>query len=160
MKRILAVSDTHGNIGALRCLEKEMEKADYIFHLGDHYYDMVPFEEKFGKKIYSVKGNCDGGGEEYLFINDGVKILLVHGDAYHVKSSLLRLSLRAEELGVNAVFFGHTHRAAIEESGGALLINPGALSRFSEKTYCVAKISDDGLIAAEIKNLGDRRESE
>lgn len=155
MKRILAVSDTHGNVAALCRLEKEMEKADYIFHLGDHYYDMIPFEERFGKKIYSVKGNCDGGGEEYLFVNDGVKILLVHGDAYRVKISLLRLSLRAEELGVSAAFFGHTHRATIEESCGALLINPGALSRFSDKTYCVAEITDDGLITAKIKRLDE-----
>lgn len=153
MKSILAISDTHGNLSALDKLLPEMQKADYIFHLGDHYYDILPYRDKFDKKIYSVKGNCDGGGEEYLFENDGVKILLVHGDAYKVKSSLLRLSLRAEELGVNAVFFGHTHRAEIVEAGGAFLINPGALSRFSDKTYCVAKISDDGLITAEIREL-------
>lgn len=153
MKRILAISDTHGNAAALEKLLPEMQKADYIFHLGDHFYDIIPFREKFDKKIYSVKGNCDGGGEEYLFNNDGVKILLVHGDKYKVKSSLLRLSLRAEELNVDAVFFGHTHKAVIENAGKSLLINPGALSRFLDKTYCIAQISDDGLISAEIKSL-------
>lgn len=153
MKRIIALSDTHGNFSAIEKLKEEMQKADYVFHLGDHYYDILPYSETLGDKLYYVKGNCDGGGEEIVFERDGVKILLVHGDAYKVKSSLLRISLRAEEIGADAVFFGHTHRATIENSGKALLVNPGALSRFSDKTYCVAEISDDGLISAEIKNL-------
>ncbi len=153
MKRIIALSDTHGNIAAIENLKEEMIKADYVFHLGDRYYDILPYSGLLKNKLFYVKGNCDGGGEEIVFERDGVKILLVHGDAYKVKSSLLRISLRAEEIGADAVFFGHTHRATIEFSGKALLINPGALSRFSDKTYCIAEISDDGLISAEIKKL-------
>ena len=152
MKKILAISDTHGNIKAIEKLRKEMKNADYIFHLGDHFYDMDSFVKDFDKKIYSVKGNCDGGGEEYVFDIDGYKIMLVHGDYYHVKMSLYRLSLRARELGVYAVFYGHTHVAKIVEDEGILLINPGCMTRFSKKTYCVA-ILDDGVLKAEIKEL-------
>jgi len=158
MKKILIISDSHGNIEGLKELESKMEKVDYIFHLGDHDYDMDEFRNKFDLKIYSVKGNCDGGGEEYVFNNDGVKILLVHGDRYHVKMSLLRLSLRAKELGVNAVCFGHTHNPLLLEEDGILFINPGALKR-GLNSFAYAEIDDNGRITAQIKRLGENYEN-
>ncbi len=145
MKRILVISDSHGNFSALDKLKKEMEKADYIFHLGDHYSDMKPYLKDYDRKIYTVFGNCDGGGEDYQITIEGVKILLTHGDKYHVKSSLLRLYLQALEVGVKLVFFGHTHTPTIREENGITLVNPGALSNAFKLTYCIAKL-DDGRI--------------
>ena len=147
MVKIIAVSDSHGNFKGLKALEKYFNECDYIFHLGDYYGDMDFFRLKYGRKIFAVKGNCDGGGEERVIDINGFKILLVHGDRYRVKLSLTRLMLRAAELGVNAVFFGHTHSAVIEKEQGITFINPGAMSRFSKKTYCLAEI-DNGEIKA------------
>lgn len=152
MKTILVLSDSHGNKKALDKLEMQMEKADYIFHLGDHYYDMKDYLEKFGNKIYTVFGNCDGGGDDYEIFIEGVKILLTHGDRYHVKSSLLRLSLEAQERKCRLVFYGHTHRANIVEDYGVILANPGTLERCGEKTYLIAEI-DDGKIDLKHYNL-------
>lgn len=150
--KILAVSDSHGNIDGLRKLEKLMESSDYVFHLGDHDYDMKPFREKFDTKIYSVKGNCDGGGQEFAFSLNGTKIMLVHGDRYLVKLSLLSLRLRAKELGVNLVFYGHTHSADICVLDGITFINPGSISENQNGTYAVVEI-ENGKILAKIHNL-------
>ena len=145
MKRILVISDSHGNVKALDKLKCEMQKADYIFHLGDHWYDMKPYLSEFDKKIYTVFGNCDGGGEDYEIVIEGVKILLTHGDRYHVKSSLFRLYLKALEIGAKLVFFGHTHTAVNTMENGVYLVNPGALSNALKLTYCIAEL-DDGRI--------------
>lgn len=145
MKRILVISDSHGNLSALDRLKGEMEKADYIFHLGDHWYDMKPYLKEYGKKIYTVFGNCDGGGEDYQITIEGVKILLTHGDRYHVKSSLFRVYLKALEISAKLVFFGHTHTPINTEEQGVTLINPGALNNAIKKTYCTV-ILEDGKI--------------
>lgn len=146
--KILAISDSHGNISALNKLQGEMQKADYIFHLGDHYYDVEKINLNFENKIYSVKGNCDGGGEEKIIEIFSLKIMLVHGDRYNVKSSLTRLFLRAQELKVDLVFFGHTHIPSIIEEEGIILINPGCLTEFSvNKTYCLVEIKDNKINA-------------
>lgn len=152
MKRILAVSDSHGNISALKGIEFEFVKADYIFHLGDCFRDIRAFCPQFEQKIYAVKGNNDGGGEEYVAEIDGVKIMLVHGDRYHVKAGLKRLMIRAVELGVKAVFYGHTHRPNVVVQDGITYINPGAMSRMSRKSYCIATL-DSGEIKANIVYL-------
>ena len=78
-----------------------------------------------------VRGNCDSplcpAPAERVEALGGARILLAHGDRYGVKTSLTRLSYRAEELACQAAFFGHTHRAFCGYVGGALLLNPGAL---------------------------------
>ena len=93
-----------------------------------------------------VRGNCDSplcpAPAERVEALGGARILLAHGDRYGVKSSLTRLSYRAEELACQAAFFGHTHRAFCGYVGGALLLNPGALreGNWAEVTVQEGKI--------------------
>jgi putative phosphoesterase len=131
----------------LEKLKGIMLESDFIIHLGDHYSDMRPFEKEIYKKLYTVKGNCDGGGLDEILEVDGYKILLTHGDKYGVKSSLYKLLLRAKELGVNAVFYGHTHIANVEEIDGITFVNPGNMQSFIEKSYCYAVLHNGKLIA-------------
>ena len=147
MKTFFIVSDTHGHTSHLEKLKGIMLESDFIIHLGDHASDMRPFERELYKKLYTVKGNCDGGGLDEILEVDGYKILLTHGDKYGVKSSLYKLLLRAKELGVNAVFYGHTHIAKIEEIDGITFINPGNMQSFIEKSYCYAVLHNGKLIA-------------
>ena len=142
MRRILVISDSHGNTSALEKLKREMEKADYIFHLGDHWYDMKPYLADYDRKIYTVFGNCDGGGEDYEIAIEGVKILLTHGDRYHVKSSLFRVYLKALEVNAKLVLFGHTHTPINTMKNGVTLVNPGALNNALKKTYAVVELND------------------
>ncbi len=147
MKTIVVLSDTHGNLSSIEKISTIVHESDYVFHLGDCKSDILAFSREFGDKIHAVAGNCDGGGADEIIEIEGVKILLTHGDKYGVKNGLLKLVLRAKELGVNAVFYGHTHQADITICDGIQLINPGNTKSFIDKTYCYAVVHDGKLVA-------------
>lgn len=155
MKKIVIISDTHANVGAIYSLYDIMQESDYVFHLGDHYSDFNGLEDEFKDKLYRVRGNCDGGVEsrELIVKIEDRKILVTHGDLYGVKSTLDRLILRAKELGCDTAFFGHTHRAEIIEKCGVTLINPGNAARLStEKSFCYAVINGNKITAVINRN--------
>lgn len=152
MKKIIFLTDTHGNKKAINSIKSELDSADYIFHAGDHFYDIDDLKKACPEKVFTVYGNCDGGGEEEFFTIEGVKILLVHGDRYKVKFSLLRLSMRAEEIGANLVCFGHTHKPLIAEQNGITYVNAGNMTNFGGKSYAKIYI-DNGSLKAEIIKL-------
>lgn len=137
MKTVLVLSDTHRNFSALEKLLPTMLENDYVFHLGDHQADIMQYRE-LGDKVYSVLGNCDGGGDDLVLEIEKVKILLTHGDRYGVKSSLYKLLLKAKEVGANVVFYGHTHVANVEKIEGITFINPGCMNGYIDKSYCYA----------------------
>lgn len=152
MKTAIVISDTHRNFSALEKLLPKMLENDYVIHLGDHESDVLSYRKELGAKIYSVKGNCDGGGEDFVFQIENVKILLTHGNEYGVKSSLYKLVLRAKELGVDVVFYGHTHIPQIEKVEGVTLINPGCMTSYGQKTYCYA-VFHEGKLTAKIVDV-------
>lgn len=131
MKRILVFSDTHGSIDRAAQIVAEVPAIDMIFHLGDNCRDAYALAAETQKRVVSVRGNCDYDPSvplKELLTVDGARILLVHGHAHHVSSSLLHLSLAAREAQADAVCFGHTHRSLVEYENGVLLLNPGSLS--------------------------------
>lgn len=148
MLRYMVLSDSHRAGGWLaRAAEVYAQGGfDGVIHLGDVHADARRFAELAGTTPLCVRGNCDSPlcpapaerAEELC----GARILLAHGDRYGVKSSLTRLSYRAEELACQAAFFGHTHRAFCGYVGGALLLNPGALreGNWAEVTVQEGKI--------------------
>lgn len=152
MKTIVVVSDTHANYSALEKLMPIINENDYFFHLGDYEKDVKLFSRDIKAETCSVKGNCDGGGNDVLVDIENVKILLTHGDRYDVKSSLYKLLLKAKQLGVSAVFYGHTHNPSIIKEDGIYLINPGCMTKFCEKTYCYAVVHN-GSITVKIVEL-------
>ena len=133
MFRYMVLSDSHRAGGWLaRAAEVYAQGGfDGVIHLGDVHADARRFAELAGTTPLCVRGNCDSplcpAPAERVEALGGARILLAHGDRYGVKSSLTRLSYRAEELACQAAFFGHTHRAFCGYVGGALLLNPGAL---------------------------------
>ena len=152
MKTLFIMSDTHGNANDIKKLLPIMEESDYVIHLGDYMSDTRYFSENIYEKLYAVKGNCDGGGDDLVIEIENKKILLTHGDRYGVKQGNLKLLLKAKEIGADAVFYGHTHVPLIEEVENITFINPGTLSNYSEKTYCYAVIFN-GKIIAKIVNV-------
>ena len=147
MKSIVIISDTHGNHDAIEKILPIMMESDYVFCLGDFERDILAYKKQLGDKIFSVAGNCDGGGDDIVLEIDSHKIMLTHGDRYGVKYSKYKLLLKAKELGVNTVFYGHTHSAEIIEEDGINLVNPGAMTRFGESSYCYAVIHNKKLTA-------------
>ena len=148
MLRYMVLSDSHrAGIWLARAAEIYAQGGfDGCIHLGDVHADARRFAELAGTTPLCVRGNCDSplcpAPAERVEALGGARILLAHGDRYGVKSSLTRLSYRAEELACQAAFFGHTHRAFCGYVGGALLLNPGALreGNWAEVTVQEGKI--------------------
>lgn len=143
MKTIFAFSDIHEGTLPPRLISVA-EESDYVFFLGDGAARTGDLA--LHKGFFAVKGNCDylPLPEETVTEVEGVKILLTHGHSYGVKTDLLSLALRAEELGCRLVYFGHTHVAEITEHGSVTLVNPGSITHpaFGTPTYAFTVITE------------------
>ncbi len=132
MKKIVVVSDTHGNHSALLELRGVFAENDYIFHLGDGANDMRSVRCEYPDKVYQCVGNCDLLSiipEEGVVEIEGLRIFYCHGHRYRVKQELFQLAQRAKEQDCDIALFGHTHTPLIEKIEGVTLINPGTLMR-------------------------------
>lgn len=153
MNTIVAFSDSH-NLPLPDRLVSVAQENNYVFFLGDGITSLGNL--LFHKNLHAVKGNCDPHGfiDEEVVEIDGNKILLTHGDKYHVKRDLTSLSLRAKELGCDIVFYGHTHFADITEYDGITFICPGSLlSPLSGAPSYAYVVIANGKITAKIVNL-------
>jgi putative phosphoesterase len=149
--RILVLSDSHGNV-PLALQACDMAGAfDALFHLGDGGHDAELLAHACDAKVIHVAGNCDLGStspRELLLEFEGKKLLLLHGDAYGVKIGLGLLEKRSREAGVDAVLFGHTHRAIVTTLSGILAVNPGTLMRtVQQKSFAILEITPAGISA-------------
>ena len=130
MKRILVMSDTHGQKAMISAAVARAGEVDMCIHLGDYTQDVKALRKLAGKPVWAVRGNCDltkDMPEELCIIAEGLTVLLVHGHRYGVKHSLLRLGLHGLEEDANLVLFGHTHVPVEEFYEGVMLYNPGSL---------------------------------
>ena len=101
------------------------------------------------RQVWQVAGNCDFSSlprEEVITIG-GQRILITHGHRFMVKSSTTLLGIEAEEQGVKAALFGHTHEPFIDYHGGILLLNPGSAH---DGCYAILKIHDNGMVEGEL----------
>lgn len=149
MKKILVMSDSHGEQkNVLRALNI-FSDVDCVIHLGDYVKDTEAIKKK--KRVYSIRGNGDFYSKrpsERIITIGGKKILMLHGHKQRVKSSLLNLGLYAKEKGVDIALFGHTHIPAEQMFEGVILYNPGSLSRFGSPTVGIITI-DEGKVKIE-----------
>lgn len=154
-KRVLVVSDTHGEYSRIDEVLVGEGPFDALIHLGDQLSDVYAAKKMGNIPIYTVKGNCDFGSlekAERLVDLFGAKVLLTHGHLYGVKYSLTRLALAAAEKQVALVLFGHTHIPLLDWDGALTLMNPGSLGRpgyGKSPTYGALEI-EKGLITPKI----------
>lgn len=146
MVKVLIVSDSHGLRSELLELKRRHEEAELFIHCGD---SELSHDHKEIEHFTVVRGNCD---YEPTFENEwvgevaGRRFLVVHGHLHSVKSSLMKLALRAEEVNAMIICFGHTHMLGAEMVRGRLYINPGSLllpRGRKEKTYCLLELEED-----------------
>lgn len=153
MDTIVAFSDSHGFPLPSKLIDVACE-SKHVFFLGDGLRGLDGI--LCHKGFVGVKGNCDSVAfqEETIVNIDGVRILLTHGNKYHVKRDLLELGLRAKELNCNLVFYGHTHFADITEWNGITFICPGSTSSSASgcPSYAYVVVYD-GKFTAKIVNL-------
>lgn len=144
MKKVVIISDTHGNMPKITALYGIFKECDYIIHLGDTSGDGSKIKKEFGDKVILINGNCDPvklGENEAVLEIEGVKIFATHGHLYSAKTTLNGLYMRGNEENCQIVLYGHTHRAREDEIDGVTLINPGNLSRYSQNSYCYLVIN-------------------
>lgn len=127
-------------------IERHQQEVDAIIHCGDSELNADYFTEN---PVHIVRGNCDTDDRfplERLFSVQDAKVLVVHGHKYNVKSTLMTLFYRAQEVQASVVCFGHSHLLGAEMQEGILFINPGSLQQprgRKEKSYAIAEYSGD-----------------
>jgi len=170
--KYLIVSDIHGS---LTRLEKILffftrEKYNMLIILGDiiNYgprngvpegldaMGIVKQLNKLSDKIVAVRGNCDSEVDQMLFdfpcmsdynilVTDSRRIFLTHGHIYN--------EVKIPKLGVDALFYGHTHIWQLKkDSNGLLVCNTGSPTfpkGGNEATF--ATIEED--LSVNIRNL-------
>jgi putative phosphoesterase len=155
--KIAVLSDTHGNYAlALKILDL-LGDFDRIIHLGDGSDDAEIIEAALERKLFIVSGNCDITGN-YPHRSDleisGKRILITHGDRFHVKSGLAGLCRKAKMERADIVLYGHTHIARIEEIEGILFINPGTLKKSAGRQSMAVLFLENDEACAEIIDAG------
>lgn len=144
--KLLIISDTHGDTETMEKVRNYWKNVDAVIHCGDSELEPSYFE---GLDVHIVQGNCDlhdGFPEEELFELLNEKILVVHGHRHSVKSTLMPLSYRAQEVEASIVCFGHSHVLGAELQNGTLFVNPGSLHKprgRKEKSYAIVEKLDN-----------------
>ena len=128
MKKILVLSDSHGNIeNMIYAIEETVP--DMIIHLGDCWSDIDEIIDEYDIPIERVPGNCDYEHDflEKIIEIEGKRIMICRGHKYNVKSGYLNIQMAALEKEVDAVMFGHTHRVFYDYHNGLFIFNPGSV---------------------------------
>ena len=136
MKRVIALSDSHGDKAALRAAVEQALRVGPVYaaaFLGDGLSDFAavqPLLMEAGVLCHAVRGNNDWGSREEVavsFLVNGVRFYACHGHEWHVKYGLERLCYAAMECQAQVALYGHTHHAQVELERGMYLVNPGAV---------------------------------
>ena len=119
------IADTHG------LLRPEVFDAfhgvDVILHAGDVGGREILTQLRAIAPVHAVYGNSDRPGEPGLAESvdlclEGLNVHVSHG---HELGSPTPAKLLAR-YSADVIVFGHTHKAVIERTSGALIVNPGA----------------------------------
>ena len=142
MKRIIVISDSHGNKTDINRIFDEFQ-FDYLIHLGDGIDDLGVY--KYDERVKFVRGNCDFFSNEKLesfLVVENTTLFFTHGHEYGVKYTLNRLYDRIKDINVNLVLFGHTHKYSMTNINEITFLNPGSLShsRNSNLSFCTIDI--------------------
>jgi hypothetical protein len=139
MSKIAVLSDSHDNIPHLiTALEQVRQSgADLLLHCGDlcSPFMMKHLGDGFtGGDIHIVMGNNDGDGRMLEHIASGFDHVHLNGvyhegDHHGRKFGMIHYPEPARRIAQSGQFdlvcYGHNHLKAIEEIGGAFLVNPG-----------------------------------
>lgn len=157
--KILLISDTHGIVSKLKdeVLPMYAGEVQMVVHLGDYAVDLYRFRPQYPSlEIVGVGGSFENEtAERVLEVGSDVqrRILIMHGHTMGVKTDLSRIAYYAQEKGVDACFFGHTHESTTFTKNGIFFMNPGSLSQprnTTKGTFGLVTIAPDGQITGEV----------
>jgi putative phosphoesterase len=173
-KRVLAIGDFHIPERAdwvPRMLEDEVTKKSYdlVLCTGDlTSEDVLAWLKGLAPEVHVVRGNMD-----YLRLPlqvvvavEGLRIGVYHGAGVHPRGDLVKLALKAKQLGVEVLVTGHTHypKVALVREQEVVIVNPGSATgvwggdaRASlTPSFAIMEVSGRGLVV-EVKELRDLR---
>lgn len=131
--KILVVSDTHGDFGALKLAYEHHSDADLLIHLGDGERDFEDLSALYPMMpaVY-VGGNCDYGFHDTTRVvttKSKVKLFCCHGHTFLVNMTLNLLAAEAIDAKCEIALYGHTHVPFCETVNGVYIMNPGSAAR-------------------------------
>jgi putative phosphoesterase len=147
--KIVVISDTHGDLSALRRVALIENDADLYLHAGDVEApsgDISPFA--------AVRGNCDGAFGEYPFRYEiDTPFGKLHMEHYPIYGSAMLEYLHRE--GVRIFIHGHTHEREEDCISNVRVYCPGSLAfpHDNDKgTYLVLEVSET-IVDAHFKEI-------
>ncbi len=170
--KILVFSDSHGDADGMREALAAHRTADAAVFCGDGLRDFDDAMRDFPLTArLAVTGNCDASSmlaalgvcaqPEILVELEGVRFLILHGNAHHVREGYDVLLAYAGQRRADAVLFGHTHlpensvhRDPINPEHRILLFNPGSVGRSIVRPYGIVT-AEGGAVSAEHRRLTD-----
>jgi putative phosphoesterase len=179
VQRLLAISDSHGNVTALAAVLKWVQSycpVDAAVFLGDGIEDLnrATMMTAFPCGLKMVRGNNDyefNVPEVACLDFGGRRFFLCHGHRHNIYRDYHQLVAAAQKMEADTVLFGHTHVPTFETENGIVLINPGGISRprsLAGSTFALVecapekppkaafwKIDDHGEITGSLESLED-----
>ena len=160
-KRIIVVSDSHGDENSLREAFEQAARhgrIDIAVFLGDGIRDFDQVKSLTFMRdtvCYAVKGNNDWSSfeeNEILFTVNGARFFACHGHTRQVKYGIERLWFAARERGASVALYGHTHCERIELEHDMHLINPGAVCERTKRrsAYAEIMVEENGFVVPEL----------
>lgn len=131
------ISDTHG---LLRPAAVEaLRGSDLIVHAGDVGDPAILDALEAVAPVRAVRGNVDSGA--WARSLPWTDVVEVAGRRLYVLHIVDQLDLEPRAAGMDAVVYGHTHRAAVERRRGVLFLNPGSAGpRRFDRPVTVARL--------------------
>lgn len=152
------MSDSHGDLAAVRRAVEAVGAVDLWLHAGDCSADVAFLSSCAGVRAVGVAGNCDGLAarvpkEEYLDL-EGVRVFLTHGHAFGVKSGTDELVDWARRMDAGVAVYGHTHIPEVSQQGALWIVNPGSAARPRLGAPTAARaVIEDGRFAVTIVEI-------
>jgi putative phosphoesterase len=136
--RIGLISDIHDNVWALRAALNELQSVGAVLCAGDlcSPFTLHLLAEGYTRgRIHVVFGNNDGDGHRLAATARAFDHVELHGEVYQAKLGRMRVFMNhypavaaaVDTSRYDLIVYGHDHRFAVEQDGGAWRINPGTL---------------------------------
>lgn len=144
MKKIVVMSDNHGDDNMLKYIKELEPNADYYVHCGD---SEAFYTEQLAGYI-CVKGNNDWSldlPKEAKLKVEGMNILITHGQTFGYFNREYAMNDILTRNHCQILLSGHTHIPMFEKDGEFYYINPGSTSLprgGSQPSYCVLTIDN------------------
>jgi putative phosphoesterase len=170
-KKLLVLSDTHGNISALKAVfrwaKDHIPPNDTILataFLGDGLSDLqfTAESENFYTDWKLVSGNNDYGismPEALTFEFAEHQFFMCHGHRYGLYGGFNMLVTAARNAGADTALCGHSHIPYYKTMNGIRIINPGSVGRPRSRigaTFAVIECPQDNPLIVNFFEIGSQ----